>query len=66
MNRQVADLGLDHNQLEEIAGPVRAHHQVARRILPELDPRDGLSVGMVDVFVGDAMPAGGAVNVHTQ
>jgi len=58
VDHEVAEVSPDHDQLEKVAGAVWAHHEVARRIVPELDPHDGPSVGMVDVFAGDAVPAG--------
>jgi len=58
MDHQLADVGLDHNQLQKIARPVGANHEVARRVVPKLDPHDRLSVGMVDVFIGHAVAPG--------
>ena len=58
MDHAIADVGPDHDQLEKIGGSVWPHHEVARRIVSELDLHDGLPVGMIDVFVGDAVPAG--------
>jgi transposase len=43
VDHEVAEVSPDHDQLEKVAGAVWAHHEVARRIVPELDPHDGLS-----------------------
>jgi hypothetical protein len=57
VDHQLAGIGRDHDELEQVAGPGGTDHEKARRIVPELDPRDGVPVGMIDV-IGVDVPSG--------
>ena len=51
MDRQHARGDEDHHHLEQIVRPIGADQEVARRLLTELHPRDGLAEGMIDVLI---------------
>ena len=57
---------VDDDDLEQIAGPVTPGEQESRRVVTELDPDDGVVVGVGDVFVGDSVTPGRRVNLHTE
>jgi len=41
MDRQHTCVDGDHHDLEEVARAIGADHEIARRVLTKLDPRDG-------------------------
>lgn len=57
MDRQHAGVDEDHHDLEEVARAIAADHEIARRVLTKLDPRDGLPGGMLEVLIADTVPA---------
>ena len=65
MDRQHARGDEDHHHLEQIARPIGADHEVARRLLTELHPRDGLAEGMIDVLITDTVSTGRRMDLHT-
>ena len=66
MDRQHTGVDEDHHHLEQVARPIRADHEISRRVLTELDPRDGLVEGMIDVIVADSVSTGRRMDLHTQ
>ena len=66
MDRQHTGVDEDHHDLEQVARPIRADHEISRRVLTELDPRDGLVECMIDVIVADTVSTGRRMDLHTQ
>ena len=68
MDREQPLVGqLQHDHLEEVAGPSGADDQNFGRIrLPvDIDDDKGMVGGVLNVSVGDAVAAGGPVYLHT-
>lgn len=66
MDRQHSGVDEDHHHLEQVPHPIRANHEISRRVLTELDLRDGLAEGMIDVLIADAVSTGRRMDLHTQ
>lgn len=67
MNHQLDKLsGMDDDEFKHVAGTVWTDQEVAQRVVAELDPDRGVLVGMLDVFVGDPVTTGRAMDLHTQ
>ena len=53
-DHQFLSSNVDDDQLEKVPGPVWSNEQVARRILSQFRPGDGVREGLVDVLVTNA------------
>ncbi len=55
-----------HDQLEQVACPVGAEHQVASRILVDLLDKQSVSQGMLDILVMDTMAERRSQDLHSR
>ena len=65
MDRQRIRVDEDHDDLEEIARPIRPDHEISRRVLTEFHPRDGPAEGMIDVVIAHTVSTGRRMDLHT-
>ena len=68
MNGEESIIGqLEYEELEEVAGEVRADHENLRRVgvRVDIDDHERMVDGVEDVRIRDAMASGRPVNLHT-
>ena len=55
---------IQHHQLEQVRGPIRAEHQIAERILADLVDSQGVHECVLDVLRVDAVPQRRREHLH--
>lgn len=65
MDHQLVASDAEDDKLQQVPSPVGAGKEVARRIVAQFDPGDGVSEGMSDVLVRHAVAPGLLVDLHT-